>query len=113
MLICRCVLEALDNWLTQDGHERILPSAVTLKGELLDVRNEINSMYDQGKLNELWQAKVLNSVSDLKTAIQQAYSHAYTASEEYDDGDHQAASEHIHQCHDYIKNAISNILMHR
>ncbi len=113
MLVCHCTLKALDNWLTQDGHEKILPSVAMLNSELLDIRNEINTMYDQGKLTEFWQAKFIKSVSDLRTAVQQAYSHAYTASEEYDDGNHQAASENIHHCHDNIKRAASNILISR
>jgi hypothetical protein len=113
MLVCRCVLEALDNWLTQVGHERILPSVAMLNSELLGIRNEIDTMYDQGKLTEYWQAKFIKSASDLKIAVQQAYTHAYTASEENDDGNHQAASENIHHCHDSIKRAIANILISR
>ncbi|QBD82981.1 hypothetical protein EPA93_46280 [Ktedonosporobacter rubrisoli] len=111
LLVCCCVLKALDNWLTQDEHERVLPSADLLKKELFDICNEVNIMYEQGRLTEFWEVKYIKSVSDLRTALQQAYSHAYTASEEYDDGRYLPASENIHRCHDNIKRALTNILI--
>jgi hypothetical protein len=113
MLVCRRLLEGLNGWLTQDGHERILPSVAFLRKRLLDIRNEIETMHNEGKLIKFLDLNFISSIGDLKVNIQQAYAYAYAAGEAYGDNNYPVASGHIHYCHEHIKKAIADILITR
>jgi hypothetical protein len=113
MLVCRCVLEGLDRWLTHDGHERILPSINILLERLLGIRNEIDVMHYDGRLMHFLNFRIITSIADLKGNIQQAYACAYAADQAYENNDYLSASGYIHSCHSSIRNALTTILITR
>jgi hypothetical protein len=113
MLVCRRVLEGLSGWLSKDGHENVLSNVNRLSNDLFAINSEIDVMYRQGQLTIFLQSKIIRSVEDLRTNIQEAYSCAFTASEKAKEDDDLTASQHIFKCHDHIQKALADIVIGR